>query len=34
MFHGTLSESFKNGSKTVAEIGLMMAGHAAVETVD
>ncbi len=33
MFHGTLSESFKNGSKTVAEIGLMMAGHATVETV-
>lgn len=27
MYHGTLSESFENGSKTIAEIGLMMAGH-------
>ncbi len=27
MFHGSLSASFKTGSKTVAEIGLMMAGH-------
>jgi simple sugar transport system ATP-binding protein len=34
MFRGTLSESFKNGSKTVAEMGLMMAGHAVVETVN
>ena len=27
MYHGTLSSSFENGSKTIAEIGLMMAGH-------
>ena len=27
MYHGTLSASFENGSKTIAEIGLMMAGH-------
>jgi len=27
MYHGTLSPSFENGSKTIAEIGLMMAGH-------
>jgi len=34
MFHGTLSESFKTGSKTIAEIGLMMAGHTAVQKAD
>ena len=27
MYHGTMSESFETGSKTVAEIGLMMAGQ-------
>jgi len=33
MFHGTLSDSFKTGSKNVAEIGLMMAGHNAAPEI-
>ncbi len=27
MYHGSMSESFKAGTKSIAEIGLMMAGH-------
>ncbi len=32
MYHGSLSESFAAGSKTVTEIGLMMAGQAMAHT--